>query len=96
MGTEPTRVLVTNAEERSILAACRCLHAAGYEVGVVAFRPLAPTHGSRVAHAYFRITDPLPLLLRGLGMALSQAEQGTPTIDPGTPAPKRDDEPPPT
>jgi hypothetical protein len=179
MVTEPMRVLVTNAEER-ILAACRCLHAAGYEVGVVAFRPLAPTHASRgcderlrmtdplqdgerfvedlrrqltsrqyavllpgrdrallaishgrerleglariglpapasversldrevmaevarprrrVAHAYFQITDPLPLLLRGLGMALSQAERGTPTIDPGTPPPKGNDEPVPT
>ena len=59
MGTEPTRVLVTNAEERSILAACRCLHAAGYEVGAVAFRPLAPTHASRGCDERLRMTDPL-------------------------------------
>jgi len=58
MAADPIRVLVTNAEERSILATCRSLHATGYEVGVVAFRSLAATHRSRSCTERLRMTDP--------------------------------------
>ncbi len=58
MAADRTRVLVTNAEERSILATCRSLHAAGYEVDAVAFRPCAAAHGSRSCAQRPRMTDP--------------------------------------
>jgi predicted ATP-grasp superfamily ATP-dependent carboligase len=41
------RVLVTDGEERSALAACRGLRRAGYEVTVLAGRHPAPSHWSR-------------------------------------------------
>jgi predicted ATP-grasp superfamily ATP-dependent carboligase len=41
------RVLVTNAEERSVVAACRCLDRAGYEVTAVSGTRPAAAHWSR-------------------------------------------------
>jgi predicted ATP-grasp superfamily ATP-dependent carboligase len=55
---EPPRVLITNAEERSMLAACRSLAAAGYQVGGAAFSGFAAAHGSRCCSSRLRITDP--------------------------------------
>jgi predicted ATP-grasp superfamily ATP-dependent carboligase len=52
------RVLLTNAEERSMLAACRSLSAAGYAVSAAAFSRFAAAHGSRCCAERLRITDP--------------------------------------
>lgn len=54
------RVLVTDAEERSVLAACRGLAAAGYSVSSVAEERFAPGHWSRFSKE--RIMLPGPLL----------------------------------
>lgn len=54
----PRRVLLTNGEERSMLAACRSLDAAGYQVSAAAFAPFAAAHGSRCCTERLRITDP--------------------------------------
>jgi len=56
--TKCNRVLVTNGEERSVLAACRGLQARGYEVTVLASERLAVSHWSRAcAH---RVLGPGP------------------------------------
>jgi predicted ATP-grasp superfamily ATP-dependent carboligase len=52
------RVLITNAEDHSMLATCRSLGAAGYEVGAVAFTPFASSHASRSCSERLRMTDP--------------------------------------
>jgi predicted ATP-grasp superfamily ATP-dependent carboligase len=52
------RVLITDAAERSMIAACRGLHAGGYAVAAAAFGPLAPGHWSRCCSERLRITDP--------------------------------------
>jgi predicted ATP-grasp superfamily ATP-dependent carboligase len=52
------RVLVTNAEERSVIAACRCLHAAGHEVTAVSSSRLAAGHWSRACARRLRLPDP--------------------------------------
>jgi predicted ATP-grasp superfamily ATP-dependent carboligase len=41
-----------------MLATCRSLHAAGYQVDAVASRPFAATHGSRCCAERLRMTDP--------------------------------------
>jgi predicted ATP-grasp superfamily ATP-dependent carboligase len=51
-------VLITNAEERAMLAACRTLRAAGYKVSGAAFTSLASTYASRDCSERLRITDP--------------------------------------
>jgi predicted ATP-grasp superfamily ATP-dependent carboligase len=51
------RALLTNAEERSMLAACRSLELAGYEVGGASFTCLAPTHWSRACRWRMRVLD---------------------------------------
>jgi predicted ATP-grasp superfamily ATP-dependent carboligase/alpha/beta superfamily hydrolase len=51
------RVLITNCEERSMLAASRGLHRAGYDVGAVSFSALAPTHWSRSCRWRVRFAD---------------------------------------
>jgi predicted ATP-grasp superfamily ATP-dependent carboligase len=52
-------VLITNAEERAALAACRSLHAVGYEVSTIAFRtPFAASHWSRACAGRLCMTDP--------------------------------------
>jgi predicted ATP-grasp superfamily ATP-dependent carboligase len=51
------RALLTNAEERSMLAACRSLKLAGYEVGAASFTSLAPTHWSRTCRRRMRVVD---------------------------------------
>lgn len=56
--SEPPRVLITNAEERSMLAACRSLAAADYRVSAAAFSGFAATHGSRACGKRLRLTDP--------------------------------------
>jgi predicted ATP-grasp superfamily ATP-dependent carboligase len=57
-GPAPPRVLLTNAEERSMLAAARSLDAAGYEVSAAAFSRFAAAHGSRCCAKRLRIADP--------------------------------------
>ena len=52
------RVLLTNAEERSILAACRSLHTAGYAISAAAFNRFAATHWSRDCSERLRMADP--------------------------------------
>jgi predicted ATP-grasp superfamily ATP-dependent carboligase len=54
---ERLRVLLTNAEERSMLAACRSLKRAGYEVGAASFTALAPTQWSRACRRRPRVID---------------------------------------
>jgi predicted ATP-grasp superfamily ATP-dependent carboligase len=58
MSEDPPRVLLTNAEERSILAACRSLHTTGYAVSAIAFAPYAATHWSRACTERLRMADP--------------------------------------
>ena len=53
------RVLVTDGELRSVLAACRGLAQAGYRVSVVADGPLAETKWSRSCSVRFRAPHPL-------------------------------------
>jgi predicted ATP-grasp superfamily ATP-dependent carboligase len=52
------RVLVTNAEERSVVAACRCLHAAGHEVTAVGETRRAAAHWSRSVSRRLVLPDP--------------------------------------
>jgi predicted ATP-grasp superfamily ATP-dependent carboligase len=58
MSEDPPRVLLTNAEERSILAACRSLYTAGYAVSTAAFKPFAVTHWSRACTERLSMADP--------------------------------------
>ena len=51
-------VLVTDAEERSSLAACRGLARAGYRVTAVAGATPAPSHWSRACHRRVTLPDP--------------------------------------
>ena len=52
------RVLITDGEERSVLAACRGLAQAGYNVSATATVRPAATHWSRACAARFRLPDP--------------------------------------
>jgi predicted ATP-grasp superfamily ATP-dependent carboligase len=52
------RVLITNAEERSMLASCRSLHKAGFEVTCVSASALACASFSRACARRVRIVDP--------------------------------------
>jgi predicted ATP-grasp superfamily ATP-dependent carboligase len=52
------RVLITNAEERSMLATCRCLHAAGYEVTAASSTALAAAKWSRSCSRRLHVVDP--------------------------------------
>jgi predicted ATP-grasp superfamily ATP-dependent carboligase len=52
------RVLVTDAEDRAVLAACRSLTDAGYEVSAVAGARPAPTHWSRSCRERFHLPHP--------------------------------------
>jgi predicted ATP-grasp superfamily ATP-dependent carboligase len=56
-GTQPA-VLLTNAEERSMLAACRSLQRAGYDVGAASYTQLAPAQWSRSCRWRVRVLDP--------------------------------------
>jgi predicted ATP-grasp superfamily ATP-dependent carboligase len=56
--THSPRVLITDAAERSMLATCRGLHAAGYEVSAAAFRGLTTSHWSRYCSDRVRVSDP--------------------------------------
>jgi predicted ATP-grasp superfamily ATP-dependent carboligase len=51
-------VLVTDGEQRSALAACRGLAAAGYEVSASAHSRRAPAHWSRACHRRLALPDP--------------------------------------
>lgn len=51
-------VMLTDAEERSVLAASRGLHQAGYRVSAVASSRPAMTHWSRSCHRRFLLADP--------------------------------------
>src|ERR1039457_3381331 len=55
---EPPRILITNAEERSVLASCRSLAVAGYRVSAIAFTHRAAAHHSRYCDKRLRMTDP--------------------------------------
>jgi predicted ATP-grasp superfamily ATP-dependent carboligase len=54
---DPPRVLLTNAEERSMLAVCRSLRRCGYEVGAASFTALAPAQWSRACRRRPRVID---------------------------------------
>jgi predicted ATP-grasp superfamily ATP-dependent carboligase len=57
-GRPGVAVMLTDAEERSVLAASRGLHQAGYRVFAVASKRPAPTHWSRSCHRRFLLADP--------------------------------------
>src|SRR5919199_3965457 len=52
------RVLVTDAEERAVLAACRGLHAGGFAVSACASHVPAAAHFSRTVSRRHRVPDP--------------------------------------
>lgn len=52
------RVLLTDGEQRSVVAAVRGLAQAGYEVGVAASRPGVAAHWSRSCDARYHLPDP--------------------------------------
>jgi predicted ATP-grasp superfamily ATP-dependent carboligase len=54
---ERPAVLLTNAEERSVLAACRSLQRDGYDVGGASFTSLAPAQWSRACRRRVRVAD---------------------------------------
>jgi predicted ATP-grasp superfamily ATP-dependent carboligase len=56
--SERPAVLLTNAEERSVLAACRSLSRAGYRVGAASHTALAPAQWSRSCDWRVRVPDP--------------------------------------
>ena len=58
IGKPDRRVLITDGEERSALAACRALRSAGYEVDAVATRAPAAVHWSRSCSRRLRAPDP--------------------------------------
>src|SRR5580700_3928431 len=63
------RVLLTNAEERSMLAVTRCLHTSGYRVTAASPTRLAPGQWSRACDRQVRIPDArsdAPGFLKGL------------------------------
>jgi predicted ATP-grasp superfamily ATP-dependent carboligase len=49
--------LITNAEERSMLAACRSLHVGGYDVTAASFTAFAPAQWSRSCAHRLRVAD---------------------------------------
>jgi predicted ATP-grasp superfamily ATP-dependent carboligase len=53
------KVLVTDAEERAMLAAGRCLHAAGYHVSMIAFGRPAAGHWSRFCDERLVLPSPV-------------------------------------
>jgi predicted ATP-grasp superfamily ATP-dependent carboligase len=55
---EAPRILITNAEQRSMLASCRSLAAAGYRVSAIAFARRAAAHHSRGCSQRLHMTDP--------------------------------------
>ena len=56
-GGDPPRVLVTDAADRSVLATCRGLHAAGYEVVVAGCGRFNASHWSRCCSERLRLAD---------------------------------------
>ncbi len=56
MSSRP-RVLITNAEERSMLATCRSLHRAGYQVTAASATTLAAAQWSRSCSRRLRLAD---------------------------------------
>lgn len=52
------RVVITDAEERAVLGACRGLATAGYRISAVARHRAAPTHWSRACSERFLLPDP--------------------------------------
>lgn len=54
----PARILITNAEQRSMLATCRSLAASGYRVSAIAFAERAAAHYSRCCERRLHMTDP--------------------------------------
>lgn len=52
------RVLITNADERSMLAVCRSLHAGGYAVTAASSTRLASAQWSRCCSRRLRVVDP--------------------------------------
>ena len=58
VGNLGRRVLITDAEARAALAACRALRSAGYEVDAVSSRAPAAVHWSRFCSRRLRAPDP--------------------------------------
>ena len=73
------RIVVTDAEERAVLAACRGLASAGYRVSAVArYRP-APTHWSRSCEERLLLPDPrdsVPAFIGGLEQLVRDGRYG--------------------
>jgi predicted ATP-grasp superfamily ATP-dependent carboligase len=81
------RVLVTEGEERSVLAACRGLRAAGYHVDVAASTPTAPAQWSRSCDRRIETPDPRAgraLFVAALERVLGDHDYGV--VLPGTEA----------
>jgi predicted ATP-grasp superfamily ATP-dependent carboligase len=71
------RVIVTDAEERAVLGACRGLAAAGYRVSAVARHRPAATHWSRSCSERILLPDPrtsVPAFVGGLGELLDRGD----------------------
>jgi predicted ATP-grasp superfamily ATP-dependent carboligase len=58
MGKAPC-ILLTDAEERSVVAACRALADAGFRVAAAAGTRLAPAHWSRACHERLFVPNPV-------------------------------------
>jgi predicted ATP-grasp superfamily ATP-dependent carboligase len=72
-----TRVLITDAEERAVLGACRSLRSAGYRVSAVARLRPAAVHWSRYCSERLRLPDPrgsVTAFIDGLEEVLSRKE----------------------
>ena len=73
------RILVTDGETRSIVAACRGLAMAGFRVAAVAASSPAPAHWSRSCHDTLRLPHPLEdpdAFVAGIERAVSRDEHG--------------------
>jgi predicted ATP-grasp superfamily ATP-dependent carboligase len=75
-GEEPSRILITNAEQRSVLASCRSLAAAGYRVSPIAFTRRAAAHSSRYCDERLQMTDPATDAERFIGELVDRLQRG--------------------
>lgn len=71
------RVLLTDAQDRSSLAACRSLHRAGYAVDAVASRRPAAAHWSRFCDRRLAASDPREDEARFVGALMDIARTGS-------------------
>lgn len=72
-----TRVLITDAEERAVLGACRALRSDGYRISAIGSLKPAATHWSRHCAERIRLPDPresVPAFVDGLEDVLERNE----------------------